>query len=142
MLAACRALPGLAPSMESPPVSAPVSAPVNVNVNVNVLVVEDDAAVRRGVVDALRAAGYTPHECARGDAAVDAASGCAAGLVLLDVTLPGCDGFTALTALRAGRPAKSAEEKRKTSAERQRRFREARRGELVALRKVARKRAK
>ena len=72
--------------------------------SVNVLVVEDDAAVRRGVVDALRSAGYAPHECARGDAAVDAAAGCAAGLVLLDVALPGCDGFTALAALRAGRP--------------------------------------
>ncbi|HYC69859.1 MAG TPA: hypothetical protein VEB66_01545 [Opitutaceae bacterium] len=42
-------------------------------------------------------------------------------------------------ALRAGRPAKSAEEKRRTNAERQRRFREARRDELVALRKLARK---
>lgn len=36
--------------------------------------------------------------------------------------------------LRAGRPAKSAEEKRKTNAERQRRFRKARRDELAALR--------
>lgn len=45
-------------------------------------------------------------------------------------------------ALRAGRPTKSAEEKRKTNAERQRRFREARRKELATLRKTARKRAK
>ena len=45
-------------------------------------------------------------------------------------------------ALRAGRPAKSAEEKRKTNRERQRRFREARRDELAALRKLARKHAK
>lgn len=45
-------------------------------------------------------------------------------------------------ALRAGRPAKSAEEKRTTNAERQRRFREARRAELAALRKLARKRAR
>ena len=70
------------------------------SVSVSVLVVEDDAAVRRGVVDALRAAGYDPHECARGDAAVDAATACAAGLVLLDVTLPGCDGFTVLAGPR------------------------------------------
>ena len=69
-----------------------------------VLVVEDDAAVRRGVVDALRAAGYDPHQCARGDAAVDAASACAASLVLLDVALPGCDGFTVLAQLRSARP--------------------------------------
>jgi predicted nucleic acid-binding protein len=39
--------------------------------------------------------------------------------------------------LRAGRPAKSAEEKRKTNADRQRRFREARRHELESLRKLA-----
>lgn len=45
-------------------------------------------------------------------------------------------------ALRAGRPAKSAEEKRKTNAERQRRFRQAKRTELAALRKLARKRAR
>lgn len=45
-------------------------------------------------------------------------------------------------ALRAGRPVKSAEEKRKTNAERQRRFREARHDELTALRKLAGKRAK
>ncbi len=38
--------------------------------------------------------------------------------------------------LRAGRPVKSAEEKRKTNAERQRRFREARRAELMVLRRA------
>lgn len=41
--------------------------------------------------------------------------------------------------LRAGRPQKSAEEKRRTNAERQRRFRTARQEELVRLRKLARK---
>ena len=45
-------------------------------------------------------------------------------------------------ALRAGRPAKSAEEKRKANAERQRRFRAARLDELAALRKLARKRVR
>ena len=44
--------------------------------------------------------------------------------------------------LRAGRPAKSVEEKRRTNAERQRRFRKARRDELVALRKLTRRQAK
>src|SRR5688500_3972439 len=43
-------------------------------------------------------------------------------------------------ALRAGRPTKSVEEKRLTNALRQRRFRETRRDELAALRKLARKR--
>jgi DNA-binding response OmpR family regulator len=71
---------------------------------VSVLVVEDDAAVRRGVCDLLRASGHRPHECARGDAAGEAAARCEAGLVLLDVALPGCDGFAAMQALRAARP--------------------------------------
>lgn len=44
-------------------------------------------------------------------------------------------------ALRAGRPTKSAEEKRRANAERQRRFREKRRAELATLRKLVRKRA-
>lgn len=44
--------------------------------------------------------------------------------------------------LRAGRPTKSIEEKRKNNAERQRRFRKARLEELKALRKLARKHAK
>lgn len=39
-------------------------------------------------------------------------------------------------ALRSGRPMKSPEEKRKTNADRQRRFRKARRDELAALRKL------
>jgi len=43
--------------------------------------------------------------------------------------------------LRAGRPAKSVEEKRRTNAERQRRFRKARLDELVTLRKLTRKQA-
>jgi len=43
--------------------------------------------------------------------------------------------------LRAGRPIKSAEQKRKTNAERQRRFRRTRIAELVRLRKLARKQA-
>jgi hypothetical protein len=41
--------------------------------------------------------------------------------------------------LRAGRPAKTPEEKRKNNAERQRRFRQARLKELAALRKLARR---
>ncbi len=86
------------------PAAAPPVQAGSSELSVSVLVVEDDAAVRRGVVDALRAAGHRPAECARGDTAVDAALGCDAELVLLDVALPGCDGFTVLADLRAARP--------------------------------------
>jgi hypothetical protein len=44
--------------------------------------------------------------------------------------------------LRAGRPVKSDEEKRKTNAERQRRFRKARNEELAGLRKLSRQQAR
>jgi len=44
--------------------------------------------------------------------------------------------------LRAGRPTKSADEKRKANAERQRRFRKSRLDELAMLRKLARKHGK
>lgn len=69
-----------------------------------VLVVEDDAAVRRGVTDALRAAGRTARPCARGDEAVQRALEPDVDLVLLDVALPGRDGFSILEELRAARP--------------------------------------
>jgi hypothetical protein len=45
-------------------------------------------------------------------------------------------------ALRAGRPKKTAEEKRRANAQRQRRFRKARLDELSVLRKLVRKQAK
>ena len=69
-----------------------------------VLVVEDSAAIRKGVVDALRAAGYGARECARGDEAAYRALETPLDLVLLDVMLPGIDGFTLLEDLRRARP--------------------------------------
>ncbi len=85
-----------------------------------ILVVEDDAAIRRGLVDALRFAGYDLLECAHGDRAVDAATESPVDLVLLDVMLPGKDGFAVLEELRRARPtlavimvtARGAEEER------------------------------
>jgi DNA-binding response OmpR family regulator len=69
-----------------------------------ILVVEDDAAIRRGLVDALRFAGYAVEECATGDRAVDAACAMSPALLLLDVILPGKDGFAILDELRASHP--------------------------------------
>ena len=68
------------------------------------LVVEDDAAIRRGLVDALRFAGYVVYEAADGRAGLDLALGTALDLVLLDVILPKLDGFAVLERLRAARP--------------------------------------
>jgi DNA-binding response OmpR family regulator len=70
-----------------------------------VLVVEDDAAVRRGLVDALGCGGYRVLEAERGDEALKTALAADCDLVLLDVILPGLDGFEVLEQLRIARPA-------------------------------------
>lgn len=70
-----------------------------------VLVVEDDSAIRRGLVDALVFAGYTVLEAADGRQAVELGIESEVDLVLLDVRLPQVDGFEVLSAIRAARPA-------------------------------------
>jgi DNA-binding response OmpR family regulator len=69
-----------------------------------VLVVEDDAAIRRGLVDALSFAGYGVLECDNGRTALELAIESPIDLVLLDVMLPGMDGFEALSGLRRSQP--------------------------------------
>jgi len=72
-----------------------------------VLVVEDDAPIRRGMVELLRVSGYEVMECGDGRAglaALEAAAGGHVDLVLLDVFLPGLDGFQVLERIRAERP--------------------------------------
>ncbi len=69
-----------------------------------VLVVEDDAAIRRGIVDTLRYAGFDPLECDNGRAAVELALESEIDLVLLDIMLPELDGFSVLARLRRSHP--------------------------------------
>ena len=69
-----------------------------------ILVVEDDAPIRRGLCDALRYAGYAVDECPTGDAAVAMACAASPDLLLLDVMLPGKDGFEILRELRGSHP--------------------------------------
>ncbi len=71
----------------------------------NILVVEDDPAIRRGVVDALRFAGYAVREAADGRTGLDLASTDGLSLVLLDVLLPERDGFRVLEEIRRVKPA-------------------------------------
>lgn len=69
-----------------------------------ILVVEDDSAIRRGLVDALHFGGYRTAECGDGSRAVDLASEAGPHLVLLDVLLPGRNGFDILGDLRRLQP--------------------------------------
>lgn len=65
-----------------------------------ILVIEDDPAIRRGIVDALTISGYAPIEAADGQAGLEAASRPGIDLILLDVLLPKMDGFRVLESLR------------------------------------------
>lgn len=69
-----------------------------------ICVVEDDAAIRRGLVDSLRFAGYVVLECADGASARRTLGHADLDLVLLDVVLPGLDGLDYLPELRRARP--------------------------------------
>lgn len=65
-----------------------------------VLAIEDDPAIRRGIVDALRFSGYETLEAARADDGLTRALGCQYDLLLLDLVLPGGDGFDILRRVR------------------------------------------
>ncbi|MBI5383448.1 MAG: response regulator transcription factor [Verrucomicrobia bacterium] len=69
-----------------------------------ILVVEDDSAIRRGLVDALQFTGYEVLEAAHGNDAMKQALRATFDLMLLDLVLPGHSGFEILEAARAARP--------------------------------------
>lgn len=69
-----------------------------------ILTVEDDPAIRRGIVDALRFAGYETIDAADGDAGLKMATGRQFDLLLLDLVLPRRDGFEILREVRRLRP--------------------------------------
>ena len=70
-----------------------------------ILVIEDDDAIRQGIVDALELSGYLTHSAADGERGLDLAVTCDCDLVLLDLILPGRDGLDILREVRATRPA-------------------------------------
>ena len=69
-----------------------------------ILVVEDDGPIRRGIVELLRVSGYEVVECGDGNSGLKAAIDGHIDLALLDVFLPGIDGFQLLRRIRAERP--------------------------------------
>src|SRR3990170_4115859 len=66
-----------------------------------ILIVEDEHAVARGIEYALQQEGYTVALARSGEEGLELAVGQAPDLVILDVRLPGIDGFEVLRRLRA-----------------------------------------
>jgi len=69
-----------------------------------ILVVEDDRAIRQGIVDALDFSGYAVVEAADGTTGLALAKTAECDLILLDLVLPGTDGLAILKTVRAERP--------------------------------------
>ncbi len=69
-----------------------------------IVVIEDEAPIRRGIMDMLRAAGYEPVEAADGAAGLDEGRRLGVDLILLDLRLPRMDGMEVLTELRRTHP--------------------------------------
>ncbi|HUB68551.1 MAG TPA: response regulator transcription factor [Candidatus Methylacidiphilales bacterium] len=67
-----------------------------------ILVVEDDAHIRFGLVELLTSEGFLVEICGRGDQAVAAAGLHRPNLILLDIMLPGLNGYDVCKQLRAG----------------------------------------
>jgi DNA-binding response OmpR family regulator len=70
----------------------------------HILTVEDDPAIRRGIVDALRFAGYRVTEAANGHDGSALATTQEIDLLLLDLVLPGPSGLDILRLVRGSRP--------------------------------------
>ena len=70
-----------------------------------ILVVEDDGAIRQGVVDALSFHGYEPIQARNGTEGLDMGVKVDCDLVLLDLVMPGLDGLVVLREIRKVRPA-------------------------------------
>jgi DNA-binding response OmpR family regulator len=69
-----------------------------------ILVVEDEESIRVGICDVLAFKGFEPHGVADGSAGLEHALAGGWDLLLLDVMLPGVDGFTICRKARAADP--------------------------------------
>ena len=72
--------------------------------DLTILVIEDDPAVRQGIVDVLEYAGYRTLEAPDGHIGMDLALKANYRLLLLDLVMPGPSGFEILQALKKKRP--------------------------------------
>ena len=70
-----------------------------------ILVVEDDASIRLGLEDTLRAKGYEVAVVTRGEDAVELADRWHPQLIILDIMLPDIDGFEVCRRIKSPRSA-------------------------------------
>ena len=70
------------------------------NSNVTILVIEDDIAIAEGLVDLLEFQGYRVKHVADGISGLEEGLSGKYGLILLDLMLPGMDGFTVCDKIR------------------------------------------
>jgi len=71
---------------------------------ITILVIEDDPAIRRGIIDVLEYAGYHTLEAPDGHSGLNLALKANYRLLLLDLVLPGPSGFEILETLKRKRP--------------------------------------
>ncbi len=69
-----------------------------------ILVIEDDAAVRTGIIDTLEYGGYQTLQAADGHQGMKLALEANYRLLLLDIVMPGPSGFEILASLKKARP--------------------------------------
>ena len=69
-----------------------------------VLIIEDDSAIRRGVVDLLKASGFVTWEADDLESGLKRSVSTPCDLVLLDLVLPGGSGLEILKSIRHERP--------------------------------------
>jgi two-component system, OmpR family, alkaline phosphatase synthesis response regulator PhoP len=70
---------------------------------IKILVVEDDASIRLGLEDTLRAKGYAVQAVTRGDVGLQRALEMIPDLIVLDIMLPDMDGFEVCRRLKASK---------------------------------------
>jgi DNA-binding response OmpR family regulator len=88
-------------ALTSPTVTNVMSVYSRRLMSATILIVEDEFAVARGIQYALQQEGYTVAVARSGEEGLEFATNQAPDLVVLDVRLPGMDGFEVLRRLRA-----------------------------------------
>ncbi len=75
---------------------------MNLNSETTIFIVEDDASIRYGLEEVLKAEGFLVASCERGDEAITKIGESLPDVIILDVMLPGKNGYEICKELRKG----------------------------------------